>query len=225
MFSLVEANDPVHLTILRERVSPERLSPYLRHGDGHLAGAFDMYDWNVAMAASLSEDLERLEVVLRNAIHDQLVGWHAARGGRGNWFDQRRMLEPRRNEDVETARRRLLHPETPGRIVAELSFGFWRYLLTSRYEKTLWTPAVRHAFPQLKPQRRRTVHDRVQRLHQLRNRIAHREPVWRRDVAADHANVLTVASYICPHAHAWISRASTVRSVLANRPRGRRASP
>lgn len=137
-FSEIEARDPVHLGVLKDRISAERLSPYLSH-----------------------------------------VG---------------------------------------GRIVAELSFGFWRYLLTSRYEKTLWTPAIRHAFPRLKPQRRRTVHDRVQQLHLLRNRIAHREPVWRRDPAADHANILAVAGYICPHARSWIARSSTVGRVVAERP-------
>ncbi|PZE69345.1 hypothetical protein DEJ27_08700 [Curtobacterium sp. MCPF17_018] len=34
-----------------------------------------------------------------------------------------------------------------GRVVAELSFGFWRYLFESRYLTASWTPALHRAFP------------------------------------------------------------------------------
>ncbi len=33
------------------------------------------------------------------------------------------------------------------RLVAELSFGFWRYLLSSRYHASLWVPDLHRAFP------------------------------------------------------------------------------
>ena len=32
-------------------------------------------------------------------------------------------------------------------MVAELNFGFWKFLLARPYEATLWTPALWHAFP------------------------------------------------------------------------------
>src|SRR5918992_4091731 len=107
---------------------------------------------------------------------------------------------------------------TPGRIVAQLNLGFWRSLLTSRYEQSLWTPALRHAFPDLRPQRRRDVGDRVTRLHLLRNRLTHHEPIHRRDLAADYADLLFVVGGICPRTRAWIDQTSTVELVLAQRP-------
>ncbi|HXL93420.1 MAG TPA: hypothetical protein VN969_31200 [Streptosporangiaceae bacterium] len=39
------------------------------------------------------------------------------------------------------------HPVVPGKVVAELHFGFWRYLLASKYYTALWVPALSAAFP------------------------------------------------------------------------------
>ncbi|WP_440311559.1 hypothetical protein [Leucobacter chromiireducens] len=36
-------------------------------------------------------------------------------------------------------------------MIAELNLGFWRFLLAKRYEETLWTGTLRHAFPHLLP--------------------------------------------------------------------------
>jgi hypothetical protein len=63
--------------------------------------------------------------------------------------------------------------ETAGRVVAELPFGFWRYLLASRYERTLWRTRLYLAFPG--QGRRQPVYAKLAGLHQLRNRIAHHE--------------------------------------------------
>ncbi|MQA95364.1 MAG: hypothetical protein GEV11_12200 [Streptosporangiales bacterium] len=132
-------------------------------------------------------------------------------------------LEPRRHADLQEARRRIKQmrrPCTPDRIVSELSLGFWRYLLSARYEQSLWTPALRHAFPYLRPQRRRDIADRVQRLHLVRNRLAHHEPVHGRDLAHDQADLLFVTRAICPVASSWIDTTSTLRQALRRRPGG-----
>jgi len=64
----------------------------------------------------------------------------------------------------------------PGKVVAELSFGFWRFLLARRYTASLW-PALRPGFPYLPSADRRELEAPVTRLHQLRNRVAHHEPL------------------------------------------------
>lgn len=43
---------------------------------------------------------------------------------------------------------------TPG----ELNVGFWKFLLAKRYEAILWTGYLRHAVPNLTPQKRETVY-------------------------------------------------------------------
>ena len=113
-------------------------------------------------------------------------------------------------------------PELEGKVIAELSFGFWRYLVAKRYQATAW-PALQQAFP-LHPAGssapRVDVDDRMQRIHVLRNRIAHHEPIFRRDLAHDHADMLTLVRWISEEARGWIEDLSRVPDLLAQRPTG-----
>lgn len=210
-----------HLGTLRSRLTVERLTSYDAATTCPTA-SLALYEWNSEVGAAFFVSLQGFEVVLRNALHLQLTLWHRREGLSGHWFDDpRRLLDPRGTADVEEARRRigrLRRPFTPGRIVSELSFGFWRYLLSARYEQSLWTPALRHAFPHLRPQRRRDIAERVERLHLVRNRLAHHEPVHRRDLARDHADLLFVVDAICPVTRSWIDRTSTLGEVIGRRP-------
>lgn len=74
------------------------------------------------------------------------------------------------------------HGLTPGRVVAELTFGFWTSLLDVRYERSrvLW-PAMAPKFFSNAPRKLRTRKDQspyAAQLRTLRNRVFHHEPVW-----------------------------------------------
>jgi hypothetical protein len=105
-----------------------------------------------------------------------------------------------------------------GKVIAELTFGFWRYVLAAPYQSTLWARALRHAFPNLNPARRATVYQLVDRLNSVRNRVAHHEPIHHLNIAARHQEVLLAASWIDPAAAAWIAATSRVTTVLEMRP-------
>jgi hypothetical protein len=217
-----DVTNPTHLITLRSRLTSERLSSYDLATGGRQTESLNLYEWNMAAGAAFYASLQSFEVVLRNALDRELTRWHAAHQRPGHWYeDPARALDHRRHKDIAEARRRIRmigRPVTPGRIISELSLGFWRYLLTSRYEQSLWTPALIHAFPGLRPQRRREITERVTRLHLLRNRIAHHEPIHRRDLAADYADLLFVVGAICPQTRAWLDQTSTVQLALAQRP-------
>ncbi|MEV5440916.1 hypothetical protein AB0K80_33680 [Streptomyces sp. NPDC052682] len=63
------------------------------------------------------------------------------------------------------------------RVIAELSFGFWRSLLARQYKTKLW-PGLAGAFPHAPNRALETVEDPVKQLHEFRNRIAHHEGTW-----------------------------------------------
>ncbi|WP_322747278.1 MULTISPECIES: hypothetical protein [unclassified Frankia] len=174
------------------------------------------------ISAAFHESLGLLEVVLRNALHDQLTVWHGQTGRRDHWYDDPvGILEAHRRHDIAATRVRLQREGkavAPGRIIAELSFGFWRYLLTRRYEATLWTPALRHAFPGLRPTRRASVYAPTNDLVRLRNRIAHHEPIHNRPLATLQDDIFLVAGYIDPAVEAWIRGLSRVGNLLEQRP-------
>lgn len=200
-------------------LSAERFDPYLRAAGGDGAAALALYEWNVAAAGAFHEMLGQFEVLLRNAMHDQLTAWHQRRGGTGAWFDDPRTgLSEIAVADVAKARSRLRRPATPGRVVAELPFGFWRYLLERRYQASLWPQALQHGFPNLTGRRRReTVRDAVVDLHGLRNRIAHHEPIHTVDLVGRHNQALAIAGYIDIGARRWLANLSRVPTVLDRR--------
>lgn len=132
------------------------------------------------------------------------------------------MLSDLAHEDIDAARRRirkLCRTETSGRVIAELNFGFWKFLLAKRYEATLWTGYLRHAFPNLQPQSRAVVYRALDELHMLRNRIAHHEPIHNRNLMVDMLTVYRLLDWIDADARAWALGLSRLQSLIAARPR------
>jgi len=201
-------------------LSSERLAPYLRATGGDLTAAVRLYEWNLAVSGALYEALGILEVALRNALSGQLAAHHGTLAG--NWYDDSLgVLAGHALDDIAAARRRvrkLRRPETPGRIIAELSFGFWKFLLAKRYEATLWTGYLRHAFPNLHPQNRATVYRALDELHTVRNRIAHHEPIHNRDLTADTLTIYRLLDWIDHDVRAWAITLSRLQPIIASRP-------
>lgn len=212
---------PATPAMVQQRPSPARIGTYERACGGDLAAAVALYRWNASAAAAFWEVLGHGEVILRNAMHDQLAAQHQRRGDAGEWFDDpRRVLTPEALNDLRVARRRAGIGATPGKVVAELSLGFWRYLLARRYSATLW-PAIVHAFPH-RPRRgnaQRTLESHVIDLHQLRNRIAHHEPLINVPLAARLRSLEFMLDCIDPRVRAWaLDDGGRLAALLRNRP-------
>ena len=168
------------------------------------------------------ESLGHGEVLLRTAMHDQLTSWHTRAGRAGHWYDDPdHILPARRRDDIAKARHYLTRhgiDDVPGQVVAQLTFGFWRFLLDASTQTLLWAPAIQHAFPYLAPRRRVTVYNLVNPLYELRNRIAHHEPVHNRPLQQRYDQLLELVGYIDLGLPGWLDRISQVPSVLAAQP-------
>lgn len=103
-----------------------------------------------------------------------------------------------------------------GKVVAELSFGFWWSLLADEYNRTLWEPCLRHAFDGRV--RRRRLHRELDELRRLRNRIAHHEPIHARDLATDMERLVDTAGRISAVLRDHVEQTTRVPEVLAVRP-------
>lgn len=209
---------------LPQLLSTPRFGRYLSDA-GSAERAAELYAWNGRLSGAVHEELGMLEIVLRNALDRQLVTYHrVALNGDGRWYADRRMpwQSARMIEQIDRARAQATgsrrFPEQPGKVIAELTFGFWRYVLAAPYQSTLWAPALRHAFPCLRPARRATVYQLVDGLNTVRNRVAHHEPVHCLDIAARHQDVLLAAGWIDPAAASWIAETSRVTAVLETKP-------
>ena len=211
-----------YAALIERRLSIERLRPYRVEVGGDLQRAVALYEWNATTSAAFFEVLGHFEVILRNSLHEQLTIWHAATGRLGQWYDDpAQLFDQRGRSDILKAREALASSgdvEVPGKVVAELSFGFWRFLLDKRYQATIWAPCLQKAFPHLQPRRRVDVSNPVADMNRLRNRIAHHEPIHGVPLGERHEALLQVAGYIDPGIRAWLSSLSQVRALLASRP-------
>jgi len=110
---------------------------------------------------------------------------------------------------------------THGKVIAELNFGFWRYLTTQRNHASLWVPALHRAFPgghdDLR-RRRREVERHLANLMLVRNRAAHHEPIHRRNLDRDLDTAVEIARWVHPQAGNWIAAKSAIRAATTSKP-------
>lgn len=113
---------------------------------GDLTRALALYEWNNQISAAFYESLHYLEIGLRNAMDIQLTGWCHDQGGALSWYrDVHVPLSAPSRKLVGEARARAKvagQPETHGKVIAELTFGFWWALTGSNYNRTLWSPCL-----------------------------------------------------------------------------------
>jgi hypothetical protein len=220
---------------LERWLSAPRLERYLRATGGDRARALRLYDWNARISSVLLRDLAHFEVALRNAYDGALID--ATPSGHSHWtFASAAVFPPlyrtkrirggaTQHADINRKPREILDAAvaaaggsstSPGKVIANLSFGFWRYLSSKAHEKSLWVPYLHAAFS---PKTNRgDIDARVGRLHGLRNRVAHHEPLLSTNVLAGLDDLLWVATRLDPSIAQYISASSDVRTLDGNRP-------
>lgn len=208
--------------MLRRLLSEDRLRPYLDAVGGDWNPALQLYEWNICVGSAAMGLTGMVEVFLRNAFDQSLLHW--ARGkGEEDWLGLA-PLDQRGREDINKARRRAGDRATHGSVLAELTFGFCRYLVGRKYLTTLWIPALSRAFPYVdgdSASARALVEASVQQLHFLRNRAAHNEPVHRRDLHGDLLAAQRLIGWIDPAAATWMLRQEGLSAILRERPQPR----
>lgn len=188
--------------LLRKAISHERLEAYRQRGtDGSDLNLFAHYAWNIALCESLYPALQGLEVALRNSIHDAATASYRTEF----WFDDPRVIpHPREQDTVRKAKETLARDRKPheaGRVVAELSFGFWTSLFDVRYEQILWPRLLKIVFPFMPRhiRTRKTLSKQLHRIRHMRNRVFHHEPIWHwRDMAQQHTDLCEAIGWINP---------------------------
>jgi hypothetical protein len=195
---------------IRRTLSAERFESYRRRGASN-EETLANYLWNAALCEALYPVLQGLEVSLRNAIFDAgaaCFGSLASRDVPRCWLDaDPAVVLPTEARRVADAKRRLREsgkPLEPGRVVAELSFGFWTTMFDRRYEtsKVLWPRLFKHGIFPAAPRRFRTrkaLSPMLNRVRMLRNRAFHHEPIWHwRDLREQHDTALTLVGWLGP---------------------------
>jgi hypothetical protein len=209
--------------VIVDLLTRERLRSYFDATTGDVDEVLRLYEWNIDAAAAVMTLISMTEVLVRNSLDSELRGWSLQRHGSASWLDAV-SLDARGQADISQARERAIRRrphEVHGKVIAELPFGFWRFLTASRYLTTLWIPALAAAFPHGHHDvgtRRKQVEQCMQRLSFVRNRAAHHEPIHQRDLERDVDDAVALAGWISPDAAAWIRGREKVTAVFVRKP-------
>lgn len=180
-------------------ISKERFATYLRFAEGDRRRALQLYAHNANLGSAFYWPLQALEITLRNAANDAMTVDYGI-----HWFDGPQLAQPQR--DAVTAAKYKLrwvagaHP--PGRIVAELSFGFWVALFARGYEESLWRTVLHRCFDPVPV--RKQLHKQLNQLRRLRNRIAHHEPILSLDLPSRYEAIISVITMLSPATAEWV---------------------
>lgn len=163
--------------------------------------ALGLYQWNSELSTELFRVICLVEVALRNQFHRAMSLRYGVMGGSGSkdWYEHV-ALSPLSKSKVQGITHFKHGPSllpraptpSPDDVVSGLSFGFWPHLLDLRLDvlanRVDWGPILldvlpghrqRQASHWAKQKHRDTLFGRLDLCNELRNRIAHHEPVWK----------------------------------------------
>jgi hypothetical protein len=181
---------------------------------GDISQALQLYEWNLACSEALFGFLHGLEVAVRNSLHHVLSNDI----GRPDWFKEghplpwpsvpRLLFTDAMNGMIIDARTNAGAGAPVGKVIAELPFGFWASLTTSRFDQ-LWRVSLHRAFPHATVPRR-VIHWRLEVIRRLRNRIAHHEPILtsRNEVYTGFADQTAISLPAIMECVGWVSTAT-----------------
>ena len=175
----------------------ERINAYRQDGVDERT-TLGRYLLSIAISESLYPTLQFSEIALRNAVHRELSG----RSGTDAWYDApQARLTHWQQDKVDEAKRtlsRLRKTLTPGRIVAELNFGFFN---NAHARTGIGAFLSRRAFPHAPSteQVQNKLDRRWKDIRDLRNRVFHHERIlhWQ-DLDQRHQSILDVIEWMSP---------------------------
>lgn len=195
-------------------LSAPRFATYLSATNGDKVAALELYLWNLELSAAFLVPLQICEVSVRNSIVSAIEAvygpnWPWERGFEISLRDPDRAYSPR--QDLIGLRRL----PTSGKIVAELKFVFWEKMLTRSHDAVMWNPYFRLAFPNADQhktvqQLRAEGHETLFKIRDLRNRIAHHEPIFKRSIHQEYNRIRAIISWSNPTAAAWVDKIQNV---------------
>lgn len=184
---------------LIEAISAPRLSSYRKffhpQSDEELLG---LYRWNEDVCAAFMHNIVWIEIVLRNRFHaafSQRYGTVGS-GHSRDWY-QHLALSPHSRDSVKKITHSLngqprRPAPSPDDVVAKLTFGFWPALLDvaqdSLGDRISWGDILVEVVPGHRQNdevywralaHKDALYARLDMCKDLRNRIAHHEPIWK----------------------------------------------
>ena len=166
-------------------ITPLRMSRYLDACSGNTRLAMTLYRKNLKLSQELFTVISCFEITLRNAIDKHYIitlgnDWLKNATQPGGIFDKSNCRLTKSN--ISDAINSLNIGYTHNKLVAELGFGFWRYMFSNHQFRAAGQTLLQifPARPTSTPSMQYNanyIFSELAKINDLRNRIAHHEPI------------------------------------------------
>lgn len=214
----------INLNELITALSAPRVGTYIAASvNGAHESALELYGWNAQISAAFMLPLHLCEVSIRNAAHDAItaehgVQWPWNQGFLRNLPDPSVGYNPRR--DVITTRN---GKASVGQVIPELKFMFWQKIFTKRHDNKLWNAHLLRLFPGhpagvTTEKLREDIYNSLESIRLLRNRIAHHEPIFGRNLQADMQLIENLLKLRSSDVASWMAKMELVSELIRQKP-------
>ena len=177
--------DNISFDLLKFLFSESRINPYFQKHDS-ATEVLNKYHLNIVLSEAMLPALHYFEVCLRNRLNQLFCKKYGT-----DWLikpPQELVISPEDIKKIDKisnrirreAKRDPLHDD----ILAQMTFGFWCSFFHRKYDPILWhqKDSFITAFPNLSRinRKRSYIEHRILKIKDIRNRIAHHEPIWKK---------------------------------------------
>lgn len=214
---------PTDEVAICDALSAPRASTYITAAGGDKARAMALYGWNARVSAALMLPAHFAEISTRNAVSEAITSVYGAKwpwnatfiqslpAPRGTTYDPQRDLAQTRKREPTT-----------GKVIAELKFAFWQSMFTARHDVRVWNHQILKLFPNATgmtaAQLRGRVYSDLDAIRKLRNRVAHHEPIFTRNLSDDITRLLELVELRSTPTAVWVRAMEEVSALIAERP-------
>ncbi|MDJ1466051.1 hypothetical protein [Nitratireductor sp. GZWM139] len=199
---------------LEKSISSARLKKYLSCVDNELSEALSQYERNTRLCEAFYTPLQCVEICLRNTVHERMSQSYGA-----SWMTNGGPKLTETSKAMITDALTKLQVKSPwpsnDAIVAELKFAFWVGMLGPGYDQTLWRETLHQGFVNGKSLKRSAIHGRFNMIRRFRNRVAHHEPIFEKNLQQIHLEVLDAVNWMCTDTAVWTAHVSRFDTVFS----------
>ena len=159
-------------------LSSARMSKYIKACNGDKAKAISLYHYNIQLSERMFAVINMFEIILRNIIDKHYRTYFADPDWLLNQAAPGKMLSESATDIIAKANGFKSDGRySPDRMVSSFMMGFWTYMFTRRHYNA-GGKTLLQIFPnRAKGTTQKLVYSELGEIRELRNRIAHHEPI------------------------------------------------
>jgi len=209
---------------IRRAISEARFLRYSTYCNDDVNKALELYQWNLEVSSAFALPLNFFEVTIRNATSEAIEKVYGDNWVRSAGF-QRSLPTVKKDKKGYDQRNDLVQLAThkknydANHIIVNLQFIFWEKMFASGQDNPIWQRHLKNIFPNIpSTYTYQNIQDVIKQIRPFRNRVAHYEPIFDRDLQKDYKIIHDFLSWRDLDLADWIHSIQNVQSILAKKP-------